>query len=249
MSDEAILYVIPGSHPARTGQLMLEHKGIPFRRVNLVPGFHRVYVRARGFPGDRVPAVKFPDGSRAQGTRPLARALDALNARAAARAGRPARGGGRALGRRRAAAVGAPDGDRGGHPRSRMRCTSTAAKAASGRSCSRRDRQRRVMARLVKIAYRMTSDQFRDDRTRTAEMLDRVDELIAAGRPERRAAPLRRPPDRDEPGAGRVPPGRARTAARPARGRADGAGAARTRAKPAPLRGPCGWGWSWLLLS
>ena len=78
MSDEAILYAIPGSHPARTGQLMLELKGIAFRRVNLMPGFHRVYVRLRGFPGDRVPAVRFADGSRAQGTRPLARALDAI---------------------------------------------------------------------------------------------------------------------------------------------------------------------------
>ena len=45
----------------------------------------------------------------------------------------------------------------------------------------KRDRQRRVMARLVKIAYGMTSEQFRDDRTRTAEMLDRVDALLAEG--------------------------------------------------------------------
>jgi hypothetical protein len=37
------------------------------------------------------------------------------------------------------------------------------------------------MARLVKIAYGMTSEQFRDDRTRIAEMLDRVDVLIAEG--------------------------------------------------------------------
>jgi len=81
VSDEAILYAIPGSHPARTGQLMLELKQIPFRRVNLVPGFHRVYVRLRGFPGDRVPAVRFADGSRAQGTRPLGRALGALRRR------------------------------------------------------------------------------------------------------------------------------------------------------------------------
>jgi hypothetical protein len=37
------------------------------------------------------------------------------------------------------------------------------------------------MARLVKIAYGMTSEQFRDDGPRTAELLDRVDELVAAG--------------------------------------------------------------------
>src|SRR5215210_2783451 len=74
--DEATLYGIRGSHAARTGELMVEHKGIPYRRVDVVPGFHRVYVRARGFPGDRVPAVRFPDGRRGQGTRPLARVLD-----------------------------------------------------------------------------------------------------------------------------------------------------------------------------
>jgi hypothetical protein len=37
------------------------------------------------------------------------------------------------------------------------------------------------MARLVRIAYGMTAEQFRDDQTRTDEMLDRVGELIAAG--------------------------------------------------------------------
>ena len=34
----ATLYAIPGSHAVRTGELMLEHKGIPFRRVNFPPG-------------------------------------------------------------------------------------------------------------------------------------------------------------------------------------------------------------------
>ena len=74
----AILYAIPGSHAVRTGELMLEEKGIDFRRVNYPPGFHRVLVRLRGFDGDRVPAVLFDDGSRAQGTRELPRVLDRL---------------------------------------------------------------------------------------------------------------------------------------------------------------------------
>ena len=74
----ATLYAIPGSHAVRTGELMLEHKGIPFRRVNFPPGPHRVLVRVLGFPGDRVPAVKFEDGRRAQGTRELPRVLDEL---------------------------------------------------------------------------------------------------------------------------------------------------------------------------
>jgi len=74
----ATLYAIPGSHAVRTGELMLEHKGIDFRRVNFPPGPHRVLVRLMGFRGDRVPAVKFDDGRRAQGTRELPRVLDEL---------------------------------------------------------------------------------------------------------------------------------------------------------------------------
>ena len=74
----ATLYGIPGSHAVRAGELMLEHKGIDFRRVNFLPGPHRVLVRVKGFKGDRVPAVKFEDGRRAQGTRELPRVLDEL---------------------------------------------------------------------------------------------------------------------------------------------------------------------------
>ena len=40
--SEAILYGIPGSHAVRTGELMAEHKGIPYRRVDFVPGIQRV---------------------------------------------------------------------------------------------------------------------------------------------------------------------------------------------------------------
>ena len=180
MSDEAILYAIPGSHPARTGQLMLELKQIPFRRVNLVPGFHRVYVRLRGFPGDRVPAVRFADGSRAQGTRPLGRALDALKPEPRLvpddpRVEEAERWGDDVLqqwARRMVIEAGIRDPDllneRGRDGR-------------LGPLLFKRDGQRRVMARLVKIAYGMTPEQFSDDQTRVEEMLDRVDELIAAG--------------------------------------------------------------------
>jgi hypothetical protein len=52
VTGEAVFYSIPGSHAARTGELMLEQKGIPFRHVSLMPGFHRPYVRL-SFPGDR----------------------------------------------------------------------------------------------------------------------------------------------------------------------------------------------------
>jgi glutathione S-transferase len=74
----ATLYAIPGSHAVRTGELMLEAKGIPFRRVNFPPGPHRVLVRMLGFSSDRVPAVRFEDGRRGQGTRELPRVLDEI---------------------------------------------------------------------------------------------------------------------------------------------------------------------------
>jgi hypothetical protein len=67
MTDEAIVYTIPGSHAARTGELMVAPRGLrpltagfagyppdtPYRRVDLTPGLHRVYVRLKGFHGDR----------------------------------------------------------------------------------------------------------------------------------------------------------------------------------------------------
>jgi glutathione S-transferase len=93
----ATIYVIPGSHPCRTGMLLLEHKGIPYRRVNLLPGTHSAAVRILGFPAiasrtdqlgegrhrsislaDRlgtVPALRF-DGERVQTNREIARFLE-----------------------------------------------------------------------------------------------------------------------------------------------------------------------------
>ena len=43
------LYVIPGSHACRSGTLMLEHKGVPYRRVDIVSLLHPVVVRLHGF--------------------------------------------------------------------------------------------------------------------------------------------------------------------------------------------------------
>lgn len=55
------LYVFPGSHACRTGMLMLEHKGIDYRCVNLQSGLHPFSVRLRGFPGNRSP-IREVDG-------------------------------------------------------------------------------------------------------------------------------------------------------------------------------------------
>lgn len=60
MSD-VTLYVIRGSHACRTAMLMLEHKDIAYRRVDLATGSHPVSIRIRGFPGHRSP-VRRVDG-------------------------------------------------------------------------------------------------------------------------------------------------------------------------------------------
>ena len=51
------LYVIPGSHPSKAAELMLEHKGIPFKRADLVSAMHTPVLRAMGFSRTTVPAM------------------------------------------------------------------------------------------------------------------------------------------------------------------------------------------------
>jgi glutathione S-transferase len=71
----ATLYAVYTSHPAHAARLMLEHKGIEHRVVNLVPGIHAAAVRALGFRGGTVPALRL-GRHRIQGTRAISRALD-----------------------------------------------------------------------------------------------------------------------------------------------------------------------------
>lgn len=73
----ATMFGIAASHPSLAGELMLRHKGIGYRRVDLLPGIHRGVLRAAGFPGITVPAIRL-DGAKLQGTRNIALALDAL---------------------------------------------------------------------------------------------------------------------------------------------------------------------------
>ena len=95
-SDPYTLYVIPGSHACRSAILMLEHKQLAYRRVDLVTLLHPLAVRLRGFDagpetrvagarrplplrmGDRlgtVPALAF-DGQRVSTNRQIARFLE-----------------------------------------------------------------------------------------------------------------------------------------------------------------------------
>lgn len=71
------LFTIPGSHPGTAVRLMLEHKGIEHRRIDLLPVLSWVVLRAQRFPGVRVPAIKI-DGQRTQGSREIARELDRI---------------------------------------------------------------------------------------------------------------------------------------------------------------------------
>ena len=43
------LYVIPGSHACRAAMLMLEHKQVPYRRVDIVTLLHPLVARLHGF--------------------------------------------------------------------------------------------------------------------------------------------------------------------------------------------------------
>ena len=91
------LYVIPGSHACRSAMLMLEHKGLPYRRVDIVTLLHPVAVRLHGFDaggqtraaggrrtsglrfGDRlgtVPALAAAGGERISTNHGIARFLD-----------------------------------------------------------------------------------------------------------------------------------------------------------------------------
>jgi glutathione S-transferase len=74
---EARLYVIPASHPSIAAQLMLDHKGVTYKRRDLMPVVSKGVLRAVGFPGITVPALKI-DGDKVQGSRQIARELDRL---------------------------------------------------------------------------------------------------------------------------------------------------------------------------
>src|SRR3954465_7045230 len=74
---KARLYVIPASHPSIAVQLMLEHKGIDYKRTDLMPVVSKGVLRAVGFPGITVPALKI-DGHKVQGSRKIARELDLI---------------------------------------------------------------------------------------------------------------------------------------------------------------------------
>jgi glutathione S-transferase len=72
------LYGLPGSHPTKAVQAMLESKRMAFRRVDLVPFLARVIVqRGMRLPQNTVPVLAI-EGRWIQGSREIARELDRL---------------------------------------------------------------------------------------------------------------------------------------------------------------------------
>jgi glutathione S-transferase len=103
MTERPTLYVICGSHACSTAALMLNHKRLSYRRVQLPTGMHPFAVRALGFPGHKqairkvegrtgrwlamldrlgtVPALRY-GSQRVQSNRAIARFLDEVEPQA-----------------------------------------------------------------------------------------------------------------------------------------------------------------------
>ncbi|HEX8101887.1 MAG TPA: glutathione S-transferase family protein [Solirubrobacteraceae bacterium] len=73
----ATLYGVPGSHPAATVARALELKGIPFKRVDLLPVTHWALQRLR-FGSRTVPGVVLDGGEKVTGSMAILQRLDEL---------------------------------------------------------------------------------------------------------------------------------------------------------------------------
>lgn len=73
------LYGVAVSHPSHAARAMLGHKGIEHELVGFPPFTHPVGLRAAGFRGRTVPALKI-DGRRVQGSLAISRALEEIQA-------------------------------------------------------------------------------------------------------------------------------------------------------------------------
>src|SRR3954454_23163909 len=82
------LYVIPGSHPCATVEAALDLKGLPYERVDLLPGLSALLQLAR-FGRRTVPGLSV-DGYKVSGSRLIMRTLDGLKAEPRLYTGDPA---------------------------------------------------------------------------------------------------------------------------------------------------------------
>ena len=79
MARRATLWGIRQSHAVLAARLLLEQAGIEYRAIDVLPGLHPLAVRAAGFDGWTVPALRL-DGRRIVGSLAIAGALDAAPA-------------------------------------------------------------------------------------------------------------------------------------------------------------------------
>ena len=179
----ATLFGVPASHPSLTAELMLRHKGVDYRRVDLVSAVHRVLVRAVGFPGSTVPALRI-GGAHVQGTRDISQALDALRPKPPLLPADPAR--------RRAVLEAEAWGDTvfqpvprriiwAGLKRDRSTIGSYLEGARTGIPVAVAER---TVAPIVAIAVRAneaSEAKVRRDLSALPSLLDRVDELLGDG--------------------------------------------------------------------
>jgi len=77
MAAKIKLYMFTGSTPSLSARLMLEHKGLDYKRVHVMVGPHAFGMLGRGFQTMTVPALKV-DGRRVQGSREISLALDEI---------------------------------------------------------------------------------------------------------------------------------------------------------------------------
>jgi glutathione S-transferase len=75
LAKQVKFYMFPGSNSVMSGRLMLEHKGVEYKTVKLMPAVHAFHLLALGFQTMGAPAMKI-GGRRVQGSRWIARALD-----------------------------------------------------------------------------------------------------------------------------------------------------------------------------
>ena len=71
----AKLYIVHGSHPSAAVAKALELKGVPFKVVEL-PELAHIPLQRMRFGGRTVPALRFEDGEKVQGSTEILRRLD-----------------------------------------------------------------------------------------------------------------------------------------------------------------------------
>ena len=198
----ATLFGVPASHPSLAAELMLRHKGIAYRRIDLVSGrAPAAAARARLPRQHRAGAAarrrKRPGHARRSPWRstrcgPSRRCSRTIRS-AGAPSSRPRPGATRSPAGAAAAVWAALKRDRStidtylegaqlGHPAAGRRCAPSAP----------------VIAAAARRLNRATDENVRRDLAALPALLDRVDELLARGRDRRRRAQRRRLPDRHQ---------------------------------------------------